>query len=132
MDVKTAFLHGKLEEEIYMIIPEGMHVEKSNNSVCRLRKSLYGLKQSPRCWNRRIDDFLVTLQFTKLNADHSVYIRRLEKSLAIIALYVDDLLILANSKEIINALKGQLSNEFRITDVGEVHHFLGIQISRDP
>jgi len=132
MDVKTAFLNGNLNEEIYMTVPEGIDAATSSNSVCKLNRTLYGLKQSPRMWNQKIDNFLLHEQgFTRLNSDHGTYIRRSNQSLAIIALYVDDLLILTDSLETMTTLKLNLSQTFAMTDCGEIHHFLGIKITRD-
>ena len=91
MDVKTAFLNSNLDEEIYMTIPEG--VQSASNSACKLNRTLYGLKQSPRMWNKKIDEFLHSRGFIRLDADHSIYTRR-NGQLAIIALYVDDLILL--------------------------------------
>ena len=130
MDVKTAFLNGELEEEIYMSPPDGI----SKKGICKLNRTLYGLKQSPRMWNKKIDDFLVSKQrFTRLNADHGTYIRRDEasQSIAIIAIYVDDLLILTSNLSQMDKLKSELKKAFEMTDCGEVHHFLGIRITRD-
>jgi len=132
MDVKTAFLNGNLNEEIYMTVPEGIDAATSSNSVCKLNRTLYGLKQSLRMWNQKIDNFLLHEQgFTYLNSDHGTYIRRSNQSLAIITLYIDDLLILTDSLETMTTLKLNLSQTFAMTDCSEIHHFLGIRITRD-
>jgi len=131
MDVKTAFLNGDLDEEIYMTVPEGVIIDDDNNqspSVCKLNRTLYGLKQSPQMWNQKIDQYLITQNFKRLDADHSIYIRRINRSLAIIALYVDDLFILSDTIESMTNIKSTLSLKFEMTDCGEIHHFLGIQI----
>src|SRR5271166_5511598 len=129
MDVKTAFLNGELEEEIYMKVPDGINAK--NGEVCKLHRSIYGLKQSPRMWNRKIDEFLISKQqFKRLNADHGIYIHRNGDKLAIIALYVDDLLILTSNISTMEKLKLELSHAFEMTDCGEAHHFLGIKINR--
>jgi hypothetical protein len=134
MDVKTAFLNGDLNEEIYMTVPEGIDDhDVISSAVCKLNRTLYGLKQSPRMWNQRIDQYLINQQgFIRLHADHSLYIRRGGQSeLAIIALYVDDLLILSDTIETMLKIKSALSKEFEMTDCGELHQFLGIRITRD-
>src|SRR5271169_1952510 len=129
MDVKTAFLNGDLDEEIYMSVPDG--ITKNGTEVCKLNRTLYGLKQSPRMWNKKIDEFLVAkLQFTRLNADHGTYVRK-TKSFAIIAIYVDDLLILTETLMAMTELKLELKKAFEMTDCGELHYFLGISITRD-
>ena len=75
MDVKTAFLHGDLEEEIYMVQPEGFETKGKEHRVCRLKKSLYGLKQPPRQWYKKFDSFMVGHACTRIDADHCVYVR---------------------------------------------------------
>ena len=97
MDVVTAFLNGDLDQEIYMMIPEGLRTPENEDMVCKLQKSLYGLKQSPRQWYAKIDDFLVgTLKFVASMNDPCLYVRKSESTILIIALYVDDLLIVGN------------------------------------
>jgi len=128
MDVKTAFLNGNLDEEIYMTIPEG--VQGVPNSACKLNRTLYGLKQSPRMWNKKIDEFLHSRGFIRLDADHSIYTRR-NGHLAIIALYVDDLILLTDSSETMSELKLELTQAFEMTDCGELHYFLGLRVQRD-
>ena len=97
MDVKTAFLNGDLEEEIYLKQPEGFIDQNHPNMVCKLRKSLYGLKQSARCWNKNIDQYLKDEGYIQSNADPCIYYKRFMKNekecIVIIALYVDDMLI---------------------------------------
>ena len=145
MDVKTAFLNGDLNEEIYMTVPEGIDHDEidhginydggdhdiTSTSVCKLNRTLYGLKQSPRMWNQKIDQYLINQQFIRLHADHSIYIRRSQSELVIIAIYVDDLFILADTIKTMSKIKSALSKEFEMTDCGELHQFLGIQITCD-
>ena len=92
LDVKTAFLHGELEEEIYMLQPEGFAETGKENLVCRLNKSLYGLKQAPRCWYRRFDSFIIGLGYNRLSSDHCTYFKRFDgdNDFIIFLLYVDD------------------------------------------
>ena len=78
LDVKTTFLHGELEEEIYMLQPEGFAETGKENLVCRLNKSLYGLKQAPRCWYKRFDSFITSLGYNRLSSDHCAYYKRLK------------------------------------------------------
>src|SRR5271170_2458735 len=128
MDVKTAFLNGDLDEEIYMTIPEG--VQGIPNLACKLNQTLYGLKQSPQMWNKKIDEFLHSRGFIRLDADHSIYTRR-NGHLAIIALYVDDLILLTDSSETMSELKLEITQAFEMTDCGELHYFLGLRVQRD-
>eukprot|EP00253_Pinus_taeda_P031974 PITA_31974 len=92
MDVKSAFLHGDLHEEIYMEQPIGF-IQAYSNLVCRLKKSLYGLKQAPRAWYAKMDSFLLEIGFSRCHSDNSVYTKKVGKSLIILVLYVDDLIL---------------------------------------
>jgi len=126
MDVKSAFLNGDLEEEIFMTVPEGINVP--GDVICRLLRSLYGLKQAPRMWNKRLDEFLIKEGFSRLEADHSIYIRRTSTCMIIISVHVDDLLLLTDSEESMMRIKGALSTEFEMSDCGPIHFYLGIQV----
>lgn len=132
LDVKTAFLHGDLDEEIYMSQPDGFKVPEKENLVCKLRKSLYGLKQSPRQWYKRFDRFMIGQKYTRSHYDHCVYFRKLrDGSFIYLLLYVDDMLIACKSKLEIDKLKTQLRNEFEMKDLGEAKKILGMEIDRD-
>ncbi len=131
MDVITAFLNGDLDQEIYMLIPEGLRTPENEGMVCKLQKSLYGLKQSPRQWYAKIHDFLVgTLKFIASLNDPCLYVRKSESKILIIALYVDDLLIVGNCKSEITDIKGELSKRFEMKDLGPASVMLGIEIKR--
>lgn len=99
IDVKSAFLHGDLQEEIYMEEPQGFVQDSS--LVCRLRHSLYGLKQALRAWYEKMDSFLLSTGFTCCHSNHTVYIQHLEGEVLILVLYIDDLLITGSSSSII-------------------------------
>ena len=131
MDVNTAFLNGDLDEDIYMRQPDGYVVAGKEHLVCKLNKSLYGLKQAGRSWYTKIDKVLLDLGFGHLHSDHCVYQRREADTVIYIALYVDDLLILSNSTERLDQFKHKLSTIFDMKDLGEAHYVLGIQIQRD-
>ena len=131
LDVKTTFLHGDLEEEIYMRQPEGFVCKGKEDLVCRLRKSLYGLKQSPRMWYQKFDSYVLQHGFSRSNVDHCVYVKRLENVFVILTLYVDDMLLIGNSKELINSVKGLLAAQFDMKDLGAANFILGMQITRD-
>ncbi|GKV50375.1 hypothetical protein SLEP1_g57082 [Rubroshorea leprosula] len=132
LDVKNAFLHGELEERIYMSQPEGFIVSGKEDHVCLLQKSLYGLKQSPRQWYKRFDNFMVKSRFTRSNYDSCVYHKKLgDGSWVYLLLYVDDMLIAAKSMLIIDDLKKQLSGEFEMKDLGATKKILGMEIHRD-
>ena len=132
MDVKTAFLHGELEEELYMEQPDGFISEDGENKVCLLKKSLYGLKQSPRQWNKRFSRFMIDQNFIRSEYDACVYVKQAgEQDHLYLLLYVDDMLIAGKSKSEINKVKEQLSMEFEMKDMGPASRILGIDIIRD-
>ena len=109
LDVKTSFLHGDLEEDIYMIQPEGFIVQGQENLVCKLRKSLYGLKQAPKQWYKKFDSFMHRTGFKRCEADHCCYVKFFGNSYIILLLYMDDMLIVGSSIEEINNLKKKSS-----------------------
>jgi hypothetical protein len=131
LDVKTAFLHGDLDEEIYMQQPEGFSVKEKEKLVCRLTKSLYGLKQAPRQWYKKFDGFMQRHGYNKCNADHCCYFKRFESSYIILLLYVDDMLVAGPDMDEIQMLKKQLSREFDMKDLGAAKQILGMRINRD-
>ncbi|MCP3667059.1 MAG: DDE-type integrase/transposase/recombinase [Gammaproteobacteria bacterium] len=131
MDVQTAFLHGDLQEEIYMSQPECFVQKGQEQLVCKLQKSLYGLKQAARCWNQKIDEYLKQSGYVQNSADHCVYTKQVGADMIILALYVDDLLLVSGNKELINSEKRELAQKFSIKDLGPAHFVLGVQIQRD-
>jgi hypothetical protein len=132
LDVKTTFLHGDLEEEIYMQQPQGYEVKGKENLVCRLKKSLYGLKQAPRQWYLKFDRFMTEQGYNRCHSDHCVYFKRLENgSFIILLLYVDDMLVAGSNMQDINVLKKKLANSFAMKDLGAAKKILGMRITRD-
>jgi hypothetical protein len=130
LDVKTAFLHGDLEGEIYIDQLEGFIEPGKKNFICKLKKSLYSLKQSPRQWYKKFDSFMIANGFKRSLYDSCVYIKFVDGS-PIYLLYVDDMLIAAKSKIDIVNLKAQLSSEFEMEDIGAAKKILGMEITRD-
>eukprot|EP00253_Pinus_taeda_P022773 PITA_22773 len=126
MDVKSTFLHGDLHEEIYMEQPTSFMKTKSN-LVCRLKKSLYGLKQAPRAWYAKMDSFLLETGFSRRHSDNTVYTKKVGKSLIILVIYVDDLILTGSDPNLIN-VKSSLKKKFEMTDLGHLHYFLGLQV----
>ena len=120
MDVKSAFLHGELEEEIYMEQPQGFVVAGLSHKVCRLQKALYGLKQASRAWNLQFHGVLVELGFTRTYSDAGVYVHLQEGDPLFVILYVDDITILGASKTRVQHLKVSLANRYEMTDLGEI------------
>jgi len=125
MDVKTAFLYGCVQEDIFVEQPHGLN--DNSGRVCKLNKALYGLKQSPRVWYKTLSTFLGEAGFTPLDADHSVFV----KNSTYIAAYVDDLLLVGPDKADIQRVKDQLSQRFSMTDLGPMTYYLGMTVTRD-
>eukprot|EP00253_Pinus_taeda_P020183 PITA_20183 len=121
MDVKSAFLHGDLHEEIYMEQPIGF-IQTDSSLVCQLKKSLYGLKQAPRAWYTKMDSFLVESGFSRCHSDNTVYTKKVGKSLIILVLYVDDLILTGSDPNPINHVKSSLKKKFEMTDLGHLHY----------
>ena len=131
MDVVSAFLNGTLEEEIYMEQPEGYMQPGTETLVCKLKRSLYGLKQSPRCWNTTLTGYLEGIGLCRNAADPCVFVQLVDGVPTIIAVYVDDLILLTKTLEEMNAIKQALSERFRMTDLGKIHYILGMTIEWD-
>ena len=132
LDVKTAFLHGELEEEIYMEQPEGFKIKGKEDMVCRLKKSLYGLKQAPRQWYKKFDSFMLNQGYTRTEADPCVYVQRYpDGKFIILLLYVDDMLIIGPDVDMISRLKSNLAKTFDMKDLGSARRILGMEIIRD-
>ena len=132
MDVKKAFLHGDLHEEIYMQQPEGFEAKGKEKLVCKLKKSLYGLKQAPREWYHKFDAFMKSQKFRRSDTDHCLYTKKdANGDLLSLILYVDDMLIAGKSRKEIDALKARLHQTFEMKDLGDANHILGMRITRD-
>nr|AAV88069.1 hypothetical retrotransposon [Ipomoea batatas] len=132
MDVKTAFLHGDLDEEIYMEQPEGFKVKGKEDYVCRLKKSLYGLKQAPRQWYKKFTSVMSKHGYKKTSSDHCVFVNRYsDDDFVILLLYVDDMLIVGRNASRIQELKQELSKSFSMKDMGPAKQILGMKIIRD-
>ena len=126
MDVVTAFLNAPLEEEIYLRVPEAFTPQPGK--VIRLLKSLYGLRQAPRCWNKTLQEYLISRGLQQSQVDHGLYF--IPNKLWI-AVWVDDFLIMARDKQLMQDFKLALSTKFEMQDLGPIHHFLGMEIMRD-
>ncbi|KAK4395846.1 Retrovirus-related Pol polyprotein from transposon TNT 1-94 [Sesamum angolense] len=130
MDVKTAFLNGELDEEIYMKQPEGFVVPGQEKKVCRLVKSLYVLKQAPKQWHEKFDRTMLSNGFKINECDKCVYVKSTQHSFIIVCLYVDDMLIMGSNRDIILTTKKMLTKHFDMKDMGLVDVILGIKISK--
>jgi hypothetical protein len=132
LDVKTAFLHGDLEEEIYMEQPAGSTTRGKEHIVYHLKKSLYGLKQSPRQWYKKFDSFMVEHGYDITTCDHCVFVKKFsDGEFIILLLYMDDMLIVGHDTSKIDRLKEELSKSFAMKDLGPTIQLLSMKISRD-
>jgi hypothetical protein len=128
MDVKSTFLNGELEEEVYIEQPEGFILSEKEDYVCRLKKALYGLKQAPRAWYSRLDRYLQQQGFRKGNADNNLYIKVNQNNLLIIEVYVDDIIFGSNDDRMSQKFAKDMHNEFEMSLLGELSFFLGLHI----
>jgi hypothetical protein len=127
MDVKTTFLNGEIEEEVYIEQPEGSVIHNEKSHVCRLKKALYGLKQAPCAWYEKMDGFMMSFGFNKSAADPNLYYHIDGNECLILVLYVDDL-FLTNSERLIAECKQALTTKFEMKDLGLMHYFLGLEV----
>ncbi len=129
-DVKNAFLHGDLEDEVYMDLPPGYTATSGDEVVCKLQRALYGLKQSPRAWFGRFSWAMKKYGYTQSNSDHTLFLKhRLGKVTALI-IYVDDMIITGDDVVEISKLQKQLATEFEMKRLGGLKYFLGIEVAR--
>ena len=132
MDVSTAFLVPELKEDIFMEQPKGFEKLGQENKVCKLNKSLYGLKQASHEWNKNFNKTLLDLKFTALKTDPCIYVRNEENEEKFyIVLYVDDFLLICKNRESLNLVKNQLSSKYDLHDLGPVEQFLNMVITRN-
>ncbi|KAL0307506.1 UNVERIFIED_CONTAM: Retrovirus-related Pol polyprotein from transposon RE2 [Sesamum calycinum] len=130
MDVNNAFLHGYLEEEIYMSPPDGYCLPPGH--VCRLKRSLYGLKQASRQWNQEFTTQIVAFGFIQSKHDYCLFMKKSGDSFLVLLLYVDDILVAGTSAELITEVKNYLNRLFTIKDLGVAKYFLGLEVARSP
>ena len=131
MDVKTAFLNGNLEEEIYMMQPEDFIAKNQEHMVCKLKRSIYGLKQASRSWNISFDQAIKSFCFEQNLDEPCVYKRHRDKVVMFLMIYVDDILLIRNDVRIMSSIKIWLSSQFDIKDLGEANFILGIKLWQD-
>ncbi|CAL8119105.1 unnamed protein product [Prunus armeniaca] len=129
MDLKNAFLHGDLKEEVYMKLPPGHPQSNELDLVCKLHKSIYGLKQSPRAWYAKLSSVLTSVGFKSSNADSSQFVRTGAMGKLVVLIYVDDLIITGDNADEIFNLKQSLRQRFAIKDLGILKYFLGIEVA---
>ena len=131
MDVKTTFLNGYLDESIYMTQPNGFIAEGQEQKVCKLLRSIYGLKQASRSWNLRFDETIKTYGFEQNVDEPCVYKYIKETKVVFLVLYVDDILLIGNDVGLLSDVKKWLAEKFQMKDLGQASYVLGIQLIRN-
>ena len=131
MDVKTAFLNGYIQEEIYMDQPEGFISHGQELKVCKLMRSIYGLKQASRSWNIRFDEAIKSFGFSQNMDEPCVYKKVSGSTILFLVLYVDDILLIGNDVAAMSSAKIWLSSHFTMKDLGEASYIVGIKLFRD-
>ena len=131
MDVKTAFLNGHLEDCIYMMQPDGFPEKGQEHMFCKLKRSIYGLKQASRSWNTRFDQAIKSYGFDQCPDESCVY-KKCDGSLVVfLVLYVDDILLIGNDVGVLSSVKVWLSSQFDMKDLGKASHIFGIKLLQD-
>jgi hypothetical protein len=131
IDVKTAFLNGALQENVYMAQPKGFVIEGKEHMRCKLKKFIYELKQASRQWYLKFDEVIKKFGFIENQVDNCVYIKIKGSMFIILVLYVDDILLASSDKNLLHETKGFLSSNFDMKDLGDASYVLGIEIHRD-
>ena len=127
MDVKTAFLNGNLSEDVYMTQPDGFVDPKNAGKICKLRKSIYGLKQASRSWNLYFDEVVKGFGFIKNEEEPCVYRKTSGSALVFLVLYADNILLIGNNIQMLEVVKSLLRKSFSMKDLGEAIYILGIK-----
>jgi hypothetical protein len=125
--VQNAFLHGVLEEEVYMKQPPGYENKNHPSYICKLDKTIYGLKQAPRAWYSKLSTRLRELGFVPSKSDTSLFVYRKSGITMYMLIYVDDIILVSSSTEAITTLMKDLKESFALKDLGDLHYFLGIE-----
>jgi transposase InsO family protein len=131
MDVKSAFLNGDLKEVVYVVQPPGYVKKGQEHKVYKLNKALYGLRQAPRAWNTKLDTTLKRLGFSQSPLEHGLYARGVDGNRLLVGVYVDDLVVIGGCDRVIDSFKKQMMAEFRMSDLGPLSFYLGIEVHQD-
>lgn len=129
LDVCSAFLYGNIETDVYMSLPEGFNI--GDGMICKLNKSLYGLKNSPKNWNNKFDELMKSQGFRRSENDYCLYVKIFKNAKTFVLLYVDDLLLAGTDQNSVEILKQVLNSNFKMKDLGSVKHYLGMEIIKD-
>ena len=130
MDVKSAFLNGYINEEVYVEQPPGFEDDKKPNHVYKLKKALYGLKQAPRAWYERLRDFLLSKGFKMGKVDTTLFTKKIGNDLFVLQIYVDDILFGSTNQDFCEKFEKMMAREFEMSIIGELSYFLGLQIKQ--
>jgi hypothetical protein len=131
MDVKYAFLNGDLAEEVYVMYPSGFARVREENLVLRLKKALYGLHQTSRAWNHKLDQSMLSLGFQRCPSDPDVYYRGNKGATKLVlGVYVDDIVITGSNRQEIMKFKYEMKKLFKMSDLGLLHYYLGIEVKQ--
>lgn len=130
LDIKNAFHHGDRNEERYMVQPLGFIAQGEDKTVCKLRKILYGLKQSPRAWFGKFSQTLEIFGINKCKSDHSVFHKTSKQGIILLVVHMDDIVITENDEEGITSLKQFIHTHLQTKDLGELKYFLGVEVIR--
>jgi hypothetical protein len=128
LDVKNAFLHGELNEDVYVEQPLGYEKKREEHKVLKLKKALYGLKQTPRAWFSRIESYFLKEGFVRCPSEHTLFVKNQEKKILIVCIYVDDLVFTGSDERMFAEFKASMKQEFDMTDLGKMKFFLGVEI----
>ena len=129
-DVKSAFLNGYINEEVYVEQPPSFEDDKKLDHVYKLKKALYGLKQAPRAWYERLRDFLLSKGFTMGKVDTTLFIKKIGKDLFVLQIYVDDIIFGSTNQDFCKEFEKMMANEFEMSMIRELSYFLGLQIKQ--
>ncbi|CAL1388815.1 unnamed protein product [Linum trigynum] len=131
MDVNNAFLNGDLEEDVYTELPQGLREQDQfKGKVCKLKKSLYGLKQASRMWYVKLTESLLANGFTQSKADYSIFLTETKGNLVVVIMYVDDIVVGSINLDAVVSVKQMLKSLFKMKDLGPLQYFLGLEINR--
>jgi hypothetical protein len=129
LDVKSAFLHGELNEQVFVDQPQGYVKKGDELKVYKLKRALYGLKQAPRAWYSRIEAYFTKEGFEKCPYEHTLFVKQSETgNILIVSLYVDDLIFTGNDENMFKEFKKSMEKEFNMSDLGKMHYFLGVEV----
>ena len=130
LDVNNAFLHGSLQEDVYMIQPPGFVDSTMPTHICKLHKSIYGLKQAPRAWYDKLSSFLLTLGFQQSKSDSSLFIYSKKDIILFLLVYVDDVLLTGNDSQVMSDIIRQLGVHVSLKDLSDLHYFIGVEVQQ--